>query len=178
MILKEKLYGKNIYLRTAEPDDAEYILSLRLNDNLNKFIKKIDPSVENQKKWIISKQDEINDYHMIICDNNTNQQLGVIALYDINCIKGTFDWGRWVIAEDAPSYSSIESVILLYDFAFFTLNLKASLFEVRKGNQKVIKFHKRFGSEVISEDENFYYFRFDKKTYENTIEKYKKYRKI
>jgi RimJ/RimL family protein N-acetyltransferase len=176
VISKEKLVGKNIYLRTAQPDDAEFVLSLRLNDNLNKFIKKVDSSVENQKQWILNKQKELNDYHMIICDNLTGTRLGVIALYDIDFEKGTFDWGRWVISENAPNYTSIESVILLYDFAFFSLNLKISLFEVRKGNEKIIKFHKRFGSEVISEDENFSYFRFNKDSYEKIVKKYKKYR--
>ena len=86
MISKEKLVGKNIYLRTAQPDDAEFVLSLRLNDNLNKFIKKVDSSVENQKQWILNKQKELNDYHMIICDNLTGTRLGVIALYDIDFI--------------------------------------------------------------------------------------------
>jgi len=34
---------------------------------------------------------------------------------------------------------------------------------VRKGNNKVIAFHKRFGAKIVNEDELNYYFIFEKK---------------
>jgi RimJ/RimL family protein N-acetyltransferase len=174
MILKENLIGKNILLRTAREDDAEFILGLRLNPRLNQYLKKTDPSLEKQRSWIAQKQKQENDYHMII-DGLSGKSWGVIALYAVDPEKKTFDWGRWIVAEDAPFSVSIESAILLYKFAFDDLQLERALYEVQKANLKVINFHKRFGAKVRGEDEKFLYFVFDREAFDKAMVRYKKY---
>ena len=48
----EVVLGKNINLRLASENDAAFILELRLNPLLNKYIGQTDPSLEKQKEWI------------------------------------------------------------------------------------------------------------------------------
>jgi RimJ/RimL family protein N-acetyltransferase len=178
MRLKNNILGKNISLRSAISSDAEFILYLRLNPDLNKFIKSINPSVKNQRDWISNKLNEKNDYHMIIEQKNTKKQLGIIALYDINFNDKTFDWGRWIIDKNAPNSTSIESALLLYELAFEEFRLKKSLFEVQKKNKKVVNFHKLFGATILKEDEIFYYFELMHSTYLISKQKYKKYTRL
>src|SRR3972149_11319047 len=168
MILEKNIVGKNILLRTAEDEDAEFILQLRLNPRLNKYLKKIDPSIENQKEWIRQKKKEKNDFHMIIQDLG-GVKWGVIALYSIDYKNETFDLGRWIISEKAPLFVAIESIILLYHFAFDTLGLQSALFEARNDTLRVIVFHKNLGAKIIGSDEKYVYFRFDKTAFRKIL---------
>ena len=80
----------------------------------------------------------------------------------------SFCWGSWLIKEDAPKTTAIESSLQIYEFGFYS-------FDVRKGNDKVIAFHQRFGAKIVDEDELDYFFNFEKSNYEITKEKYKRY---
>ena len=44
--------GKNINLRTVEIEDAEFIFSMRQNQNKTKYLSKVTGTVESQKEWI------------------------------------------------------------------------------------------------------------------------------
>ena len=143
-------------------------MSLRLDKQLCKYLKPTDPSVEKQRQWIEGKQLKKNDYHMIIEDKR-GSKLGVIAVYSIDYNIKTFDIGRWIISKKAPIFVAIESIILLYHFAFDTLDLESALFEARKNNLRVIDFHKKLGAKIIGRDEQYVYFRFDKKSFRKTL---------
>ena len=60
------------------------------------------------------------------------------------CKNESFCWGSWLIKEDAPKTTAIESSLQIYEFGFYSLG-----FDVRKGNDKVIAFHQRFGAKII-----------------------------
>lgn len=61
------------------------------------------------------------------------------------------------------------------EFGFYGLGFEKSHFDVRKGNDKVIAFHQRFGAKIVDEDELDYFFNFEKNDYEITKEKYRRY---
>ena len=79
------------------------------------------------------------------------------------------------IKEDAPKSTAIESALQIYEFGFYKQCFKRSHFDVRKGNDKVIAFHQRFGAKIVDEDELNYFFNFEKSDYEKMKEKYKRY---
>jgi len=87
----------------------------------------------------------------------------------------SFCWGSWLIKDNAPKTTAIESALQIYEFAFYTLNFTQSHFDVRKGNDKVVAFHKRFGAKIIDETDIDYYFIFQQKDYEETRKKYQRY---
>jgi len=177
MILENNLYGQNILLRTAEPEDAEFILSLRLNPDLSKYLKPIDPSVEKQRKWIEKKKIEPNDYHMII-ENKSSEKLGVVAIYEklnIKWANGDFNWGRWIISREAPFMVAFESMVLVYNFAFFSLNLRRALFEVRKNNKRVHAYHFSYGANIVSIEDTYHWFEFTVESFLNN-EKMREYK--
>jgi RimJ/RimL family protein N-acetyltransferase len=167
--------GKNINLRTVTPTDAEFIFTLRNNKIQTKYLSSITGSVNDQKNWIINYKERENDkkeFYFIIESKNT-EKLGLVRLYDFQ--ENSFCWGSWVIKEQAPMSTAIESALQIYEFAFYQLNFESSHFDVRKNNTKVINFHKRFGAKIISENEIDYFFIFNREAYEKTKLKYKRY---
>ncbi len=155
--------GKNINLRVANELDAEFILQLRLDPNLNKFIGKTDPDIENQKNWIKSSFENENDFHFIIEDKNGNPY-GTIALYNIDYEKGQAEWGRWIIKPNSEPFFSIESNGLAFYVAFRKLGLNKLIGGANIENKKVVNFHKMYVT-VSSIDEQHIWFYVNESNY-------------
>jgi RimJ/RimL family protein N-acetyltransferase len=51
---------------------------------------------------------------------------------------------------------------MVYTFGFDKLGYEKCHFDVMKGNNKVISFHKKFGAKITAEDEKNYYFNLSK----------------
>ena len=169
------IYGKNINMRTVTTEDAEFIYNMRQNQNKTKYLSKVTGTVESQKEWIKNyKQREENkkEFYFVI-ESKDKEKLGLVRMYDFQ--DESFCWGSWLIKEDAPKTTAIESALQIYEFGFYNLRFEKSHFDVRKGNDKVIAFHQRFCAKIVYEDELDYFFNFEKSDYEITKEKYKRY---
>ncbi len=170
-----KISGKNINLRVAQIKDAEFIYALRKNSSKTRYLSKIDGTVEDQRQWLYHYKEREHDqkeFYFII-ESKEHEKLGLVRMYDF---KGnSFCWGSWLIKEDAPKSTAIESALQIYEFAFYQSGFTQSHFEVQKGNEKVISFHKRFGAKIVDENELEYFFIISKNDYEMTKIKYKRY---
>ena len=169
------LEGKNINLRTVEIEDADFIYTMRQNREKTKYLSKVTGTVDSQKEWIKNykqREDEEKEFYFII-ESKNKDKFGLVRIYDLK--NDSFCWGSWLIKEDAPKTSAIESALQIYEFGFYKLGFEKSHFDVRKGNDKVIAFHQRFGAKIVSEDELDYFFNFEKSDYEIIKEKYKRY---
>lgn len=169
------IYGKNINMRTVTTKDAEFIYTMRQNQNKTKYLSTVTGTVESQKEWIKSykqREEEKKEFYFVI-ELKDEKKLGLVRMYDFQ--DDSFCWGSWLIKEDAPKTKGIESALQIYEFGFYNLGFEKSHFDVRKGNDKVIAFHKRFGAKIVDEDELDYFFNFEKSDYEITKQKYKRY---
>ena len=169
------IYGKNINMRTVTTEDAEFIYNMRQNQDKTKYLSKVTGTVESQKEWIKNykqREEEKKEFYFVI-ESKDKRKLGLVRMYDFQ--DNSFCWGSWLIKEDAPKSTAIESALQIYEFGFYSLGFEKSHFDVRKGNDKVIAFHKRFGAKIVDEDELDYFFNFEKSDYEITKEKYKRY---
>ena len=169
------IYGKNINMRTVTIEDAEFIYNMRQNQNKTKYLSKVTGTVESQKEWIKSykqREEEKKEFYFVI-ESKDKEKLGLVRMYDFQ--DESFCWGSWLIKEDAPKSTAIESALQIYEFGFYNLGFEKSHFDVRKGNDKVISFHQRFGAKIVDEDELDYFFNFEKSDYEIIKEKYKRY---
>ena len=150
--------SRTINIRLVEESDAEFILKLRLDEKYNQFLSDVNPDMQAQRDWIKKyKNDELlkKQFYFII-ERNDGVPCGTVRIYDI---KGdSFCWGSWILNENKTRYAALESAFLVYQFGFNELGLKKSHFEVRKGNEKVISFHKKMGAIKMSEDELNEYF--------------------
>ncbi|GAB4223628.1 MAG: hypothetical protein Kow0076_6160 [Francisella sp.] len=169
------IYGKNINMRTVKIEDAEFIYSMRQNQDKTKYLSKVTGSVESQKDWIKEykqREDAQKEFYFVI-ESKNEDKLGLVRMYDFK--DDSFCWGSWLIKEDAPKTTAIESALQIYEFGFYHLRFEKSHFDVRKGNDKVIAFHQRFGAKIVDEDELNYFFIFEKSDYELIKEKYKRF---
>ncbi|KVO00167.1 hypothetical protein WJ69_31460 [Burkholderia ubonensis] len=169
------LTGKTIRLRLAEPSDAEFILSLRLNEQLNRFISKTADDTEKQTAWLNSykeREKEAIEYYFII-ELMDGTPVGTVRIYDFH--GDSFCWGSWLIKRDAPNYVAIESALNVYEFAFYSLGFESSHFDVRRDNERVLAFHQRLGARITHSDAENHFFTYGKTEYEHVRSRYRKF---
>lgn len=156
---------KNSKLSIVKINDAEFIISLRENPELNKYLSQVDSDVEKQQEWIANykkREAERLEFYFIIKDMN-NKSLGTVRLYDFQL--GSFCWGSWIIKPGSPRKTAIESAINIYEFAFEVLGFCQSHFDVRNKNVNVINFHLRMGAQIVKSNEVDTYFIMTKAAY-------------
>lgn len=161
--------GKNINLRDIEPEDAEFVLSLRLNESKNKFLNSTNAGIEEQRKYINNYKLKENEWYFII-ESKSHEKLGTIRIYDV--VDDNFCWGSWLVKDGVPKTTALESALLLYDYAFGVLKFKKVHFDVRNGNLRVKAFHERFGAVPVGQDELDTFYTYDKDKYLSIRERY------
>jgi RimJ/RimL family protein N-acetyltransferase len=173
MIIK----GKNIILRFVSIDDAQFVLSLRLSQNESKFLAPVENDLEAQKNWLRAykvREKKRKEFYFIICLND-HSPIGLIRLYDFR--GDSFCWGSWVIKSGAPNYAGLESVLMIFEFAFEHLKFLRSHFDVIKENTRVAAFYLRLGAKRIQEDDEKFYFCFAAEDFEKAKTCYLRYYK-
>jgi RimJ/RimL family protein N-acetyltransferase len=166
---------RNISFRFVEVSDAELILDLRLDPSRNCYLSPIANDVASQRKWIEAyktREAAKREFYYVILDKQ-QCELGLVRLYDF--IDDSFNWGSWVLRPNAPISAAIESALMVYEIAFYSLQFTNARFEVKRENEPVIRFHKRSGAVCVNEDAVNCYFRMDKTTYEKMRRKYARY---
>lgn len=162
IVQPEKLQGRYVNLREVRVEDAEFILSLRTDEKKSKYLHKTDNDLAKQIRYIERYKSLNNEYYFII----ENKELLPLGTLRISNIKGTdFTAGSWLMIDNATSEESIEGEYLLKRYAFEVLNLEKNYFDVRKGNKRVLNFHKMYGASVINEDDENYYFELTKENF-------------
>jgi RimJ/RimL family protein N-acetyltransferase len=157
--------AKTISFRLINVDDAEFILSLRNNNKLNKHLSQTSSSLEQQKEWIKNykeREKKGTEYYFIIYRNDNNEAVGTVRLYDFIRERKSFCWGSWILNENKTKYSAMESAFLVYQIAFEDLGFERAHFDVRRENVKVIAFHQKMGAEVVSENDLDLFFEIEK----------------
>jgi len=141
-----KLTSKTISIRFITENDAEFVTKLRTDSNYNTFLSPVAGGVESQRQWIKHyKEAERNgEQYYFIIERNDGKPCGTVRIYDLK--DNSFCWGSWILNEDKTHYAALESAFLVYEFGFENLKRSKSHFEVRKGNEKVISFHKKMGA--------------------------------
>lgn len=166
-----ELEGKTLRLRLVDEGDADFILSLRLDERYNTFLSAVSPDLVAQKQWIEQyKHDEQagNQFYFII-ERKDGTPCGTVRIYDLR--EDSFCWGSWILNQNKTRYSALESAFLVYEFGLEHLGFEKSHFDVMKGNKGVIKFHQRMGAVQVDEDEQNLYFEITKYAVENAKRK-------
>lgn len=155
-------YGLNV--RFVNEDDADFIVKLRTNPKLARYIHSTSDSLDKQRQWIRDykkRESEGKDYYFIYYYKG--KPIGVNRIYDIHNSWAT--GGSWVCVPGCDPQQSIATSMILREIMFEVLNLEEDRFDVRKGNRMVIKAHKMFGAHVIGESDIDYYFSLNKCSY-------------
>lgn len=169
------IQGKNINLRLARVDDAEFILSLRLQQHKSQYLSSVENDLAKQQAWLQNyqqKEQQGAEYYFVI-ESKQHENLGLVRVYALQ--PNSFCWGSWLIKDGAPVTTAIESMIMVYNFGFEALKKDIARIDVRNRNKKVIAIHKGFGAKVISKSEQDTFFELDSITYSKSKQRFLKY---
>jgi RimJ/RimL family protein N-acetyltransferase len=176
MELKDgKLEGRSIRLRLATEDDAAFIHGIRSDPERTRFLSAIDPEVATQARWLrgYKEREARGEEYYFIIEQASGAPVGTVRVYDFR--GESFSWGSWLIVPGTPPAVAMESALLVYEFAFGALGFARCHFEVRKGNDRVIAFHTRFGARDAGEDEASRQFTYSRADYEALRPRYAKF---
>jgi len=151
-------------VRLVDERDADYILSLRTNKHLTRFIHQTDNDREKQIEWIRSykvREREGREYYFIYLLNG--KPVGLNRIYNIFEYYGTI--GSWICNPNNEAEVSLATYILMFDLMFDHIKLNITIFDVRKENKHVWKLHKMLGAQSVGESDIDYYFILNKETY-------------
>lgn len=151
-------------VRLVDEGDVDYILSLRTNKYLTRFIHQTDDDRAAQIEWIRKykqREAEGREYYFIYLLDG--QPVGLNRIYNIFEYYGTI--GSWICNPDNETETSLKTYILMFDMMFSHIKLEITLFDVRKMNKHVWKLHKMLGAKSVGESEIDYYLTLDKDTY-------------
>lgn len=148
MIYDGIIEGRFVDLRSADLDDAEFTLALRMDPEIAKFFPKFEGNLQTQKNWLRQQREKEGDYFFIVSDKENNR-IGTIGIYDI---KGDRAEGGRIIVKETYPLQAIEAQLLLDKFAFYDLGIKIITGFIYADNQRALRFNKMFAP-VFSEPE-------------------------
>lgn len=149
--------GDTLTFRDAELDDAEFILSLRTDAEKSRYLSHVPNDLEAQRAWLARYAQERGQAYFII--EFKGERIGTLRLYDAR--GDSFCWGSWILKDGRPRHAAMESALMVYAYSVDHLGFTACHFDVRKGNERVIKFHERFGAVRVGETELDHLFQLD-----------------
>src|SRR3569833_143417 len=117
--MKPYVRGKSIFLREVSVEDAKFIIGQRTDPEKNKHISATSNDINQQINYIASYSKSDTDYYFMICDWNWSR-LGIVRFYYLRDF--CFFWGFCIFSWYVPKMAAIESALLIYDFAFFSLH--------------------------------------------------------
>ena len=148
-LIKGHLYR----LREVESRDAQFIVKLRNDERLNRFINKSASGIQKQNAWLEDYFERKNDFYFIVENLITHEPEGLISVYDINFADEFGEWGRWIILPG--SLAATESAYLIYEFSFEHLGLSKIFCRTVKDNASVISFHDNCGAKRVDIHPNY-----------------------
>ena len=146
MVYVEEIKGKSMNLRPVEISDAEFLVKIRNDEKLAKYLHPISSSVEDEKQWILKQRDREGDYFFMICDL-ADKPIGAVRLSGIDDNSGEVG----SLISYGNSVQNIEAEFRMINFAFDVIGLDFLHGYTLTENRAVISYHKKFG--YVYEDE-------------------------
>lgn len=142
-----KISRYGIDCRMVNIDDVDFILKLRTNPKLNKFLHPTDNDRMKQIQWMEEyfKRNEMGeDYYFLFSYNGT--PFGVSRIYNIH--EDFCTGGSWICDTDRME-SSIACYLLGCYIIYEVMNFERNVFDVQVGNSPVRKLHIMMGAKSL-----------------------------
>jgi hypothetical protein len=143
-------YG--LHARLVNEDDAEFIVRLRTDPQLARYVNPVADDVSKQRLWIseYKERERMGEDYYFMFDLD-GVRYGMDRIYDIN--GKNFITGSWVFSSSSPVGMAVLAGIITKEIAYELLGLENSFADVRKNNKAVLRHNKQFHPTVLSEDE-------------------------
>jgi hypothetical protein len=152
-----RLSKYDIDVRLVGEEDAEFIVGIRTDPKLGRYISDTHKDICAQIEWIRQyKQREARgeDYYFIYSING--ELMGVNRLYSIT--ENEFTGGSFVFKKGCAFEIPVLATLIQLDLGFNVLEKQLAHGDIRLNNHQVIKFHRILNVEFTTTDElNQYY---------------------
>lgn len=176
--LNDILSTDTLNLDLVDVNDAEFLYNLRTNKELTKYISPISGSIADQIEWINKykiKEYQGKEFYFCISDLN-NEKLGFVRLYNIDYNKKVLTFGSFLLKENHPKLTALESMIIMLNISFDYLNMEKVELDVRINNEHAKHFYQRFGFVKTKENNIDEFYEMTRENYDKLYnEKYYKY---
>ncbi len=152
--------GKEIDLRPASSDDAEYLFGLRNNLDLQgKLLARPKPNTINDvKKWYQIKTEMPDSVFFVICEHKDKLPLGFIQLTNIDYVSRTSSLGICLDQGSRGKGVGHEAITMLEQYAIKTYGLRKVVLEVIAENKPALKLYDTLGYHQAGVFSQHYYF--------------------
>ena len=143
-------YG--LHVRLVQESDAEFIVRLRTDSRLSRFIHDTPSSIGRQVAWIreykIREHDGIDYYFLFLYEEKS---VGVCRIYHIS--EDAFTFGSWVFLQNIPFWIPIAGAIIGREIGFEILGKKEEhdVDGMHILNSGVISFSRQLGMNITGE---------------------------
>lgn len=136
--------GPGFSLRPVRAEDSDFIIRLRTDPELGRFINKSSSRREDQLNWLAKYYERPGDFYFIVARHDGTPE-GTIAIYDVMGGLGNKrgEWGRWILRRG--SLAATESALLIYQTAFEVLHMDMMYCRTVALNEPVVSFHASCG---------------------------------
>jgi len=137
-------YG--LYVRLVQEEDAAFIVKLRTDGKISKYLSTVDNNIEKQREWICNykrREAEGTDYYFIYFINDA--PIGLNRVYNIH--DNFFTFGSWICLDNLPFNIPLATAVIGREIGFYDLGCVKEL-EIggtHVDNKKVIQFSELFG---------------------------------
>jgi len=174
-IIQSNIEKYGLIFRLIEPGDAAFILKLRSDPSLARFISKTSNSLNDQINWINNyktREAEGKEYYFVTTTLD-GQSLGTSRLSELE--GDCFELGSWLFSREAPQGASILADIVTKEIGFDMLDFNFCKFNVRKENKSVLKYHLNFSPIIVDENDLDVYFNLSKENFYKNKNKFLKF---
>ncbi len=143
--------GRAYRLRPLRVDDAEFVVQLRTDPVLCKYIHATSPSLDAQRQWTQRYLQRADEWYFIVERISNNRPEGTICIYNVDRTGSEVraEWGRWVMRRD--SLGATEAACHIYDIGFDQLNIDLLYCHTESQNLPVVSFHDSMGLKYSGE---------------------------
>lgn len=134
--------GFRYRLRPIARSDAAFVVGLRRDPELGRYLHRTSDRVADQEAWLEAYFERPGDHYFVVEEIRSGEAVGTVGLYDSDGRRA--EWGRWLIRKDAPA--AVESALLVYRAAFEGLGLEEVYCRTVAENAKVVSFHDSSGA--------------------------------
>lgn len=162
-------YG--LHVRLVNENDSEFIVRIRTNEKLGRYIHDTSNNIDNQLAWFreYKKREEKGQDYYFMFELPDGKRLGTERIYDIT--DTSFVTGSWVFDQEAPYGAAFLGDIITHEIAYELYPDKVHLHDIKKENHNVLRYAQLFKPKIIRETEDTIYFKNEKEDFYVAAEK-------
>ncbi len=146
MELRRDINGKKVTLRCINSTDAEFIVAIRSDPDLNELSTGAI-SIDIHRKWYEEYLEKENDVYWVVLNQITGEKIGTTALYNIDLNSNKAESGRTILLRQYRDLA-LDTLYAVFVYAFYEIGLNKIYAKVREDEKSILRFDQKIGFSV------------------------------